>query len=302
MARGKYLVNGVLQCFGCHSDLDWTKRPALPYPGKAGGGHVFDDIEIGLPPGNHVVAPNITPDPEFGAGKWKDADFVRALRQGIGHDGRTLFPLMPYPFFRGLSDEDLASVVVYIRSIPPAHVQQPKTVLSAPLKAALQPLPAVGPIAEPDKSSPAKYGAYLVNAGHCTACHTPVDEHNQPLPGMYLAGGQPLIGPWTGKGTLTVNSLNLTPDPSGLSYMSEALFIKTLRTGQVQARQLSNIMPWDWFRNMSDSDLKAIYAYLRTVPPVQHSVDNTEPPGYCKRCRQSHGYGARNKELAAAPR
>lgn len=301
LARGKYLVNGVLQCFNCHSDIDWSKRTALPFPGKMGGGHVFDDVELGLPPGSHVVATNISPDPEYGAGKWKDADFVRALRRGIGHDGRTLFPLMPYEYFRHLSDEDLASAVVYIRSIPPVHIRRPTTVLPVQLRNTLQPLPPPDRVAEPDKSNPVKYGEYLVNAGHCNDCHTPTDEHNQPIPDMYLSGGEPLTGPWTGKGPITVSSLNLTPGPSGLAYMNEALFIKTMRTGQVQARQLTNIMPWAWFRNLNDDDLKAMYAYLRTVKPVQHRVDNTEPPGYCKRCRHRHGYGTRNEELAATP-
>ena len=302
MARGKYLVNGLLQCFACHSDLDFTHRPARVVPGTMGGGKIFAARELGLPPGSRVVAPNISPDPEYGAGKWKDSDFVRALRQGIGHDGRTLFPLMPYQYFRHLSDEDLASVIVYVRSIPPAHIQRPKRVLPAPLLAMLKPLPPPEHVPDPDHNNPVAYGQYLVNAAHCDGCHTPVDKTGQPIPGMYLAGGQPLVGPWgpDPHKVITVNSLNLTPDPSGISYMDEALFIKTLRTGQVQARPLANIMPWAFFRHLTDHDLKAIYAYLRTVAPVQHKVDNTEVAHFCKRCQQTHGFGDRNKALATA--
>jgi hypothetical protein len=76
-----------------------------------------------------------------------------------------------------------------------------------------------------------------------------------------------------------------------------------MRTGQVQARLLANIMPWAYFRNLTDDDLKAIYAYLRTVKPVQHRVDNTEVAGYCRLCRHRHGYGTRNQvaEVPAAP-
>jgi mono/diheme cytochrome c family protein len=296
LARGSYLVNGVLQCFNCHSEVDFSRRPTRPFPGTMGGGHIFLPELVRLPPGNRIVAPNISPDPEYGAGKWKDSDFVRALRRGIGHDGRTLFPLMPYHYFRHLSDEDLASAIVYVRSIPPVHIKQPETLLTDAVKNSFQPLPPPEQVAEPDKSDRIKYGEYLVTAGHCDHCHTPTDEHNQPIPGMYLAGGQPLIGYWGPdvKKLITVNSLNLTSDPSGLSYMNEAMFIKTLRTGQVQARLLSNIMPWAFFRNLTDNDLKAMFAYLRTVKPVQHRVDNTEPPGYCKICRHRHGYGVRN--------
>src|SRR5579863_1588492 len=151
MARGKYLVESVLQCFGCHSEIDFTKRPAVPVPGKKGGGFVFPNVELGLTEPNRIVAPNISPDPDYGAGKWKDADFVRALRRGIGHDGRTLFPLMPYPFFRNLSDEDLAAAIVYVRSIPAVHIERPKRVLTDDIAKTLQPLPPIVPVAEPDK-------------------------------------------------------------------------------------------------------------------------------------------------------
>jgi mono/diheme cytochrome c family protein len=303
MARGKYLVNGILQCFNCHSDVDFTRRPSRPVPGKMGGGKIFSNTLLGLPPGNRVVASNISPDPEYGAGKWKDSDFVRALRQGIGHDGRTLFPVMPYNYFHKLSDEDLAAAIVYVRSIPPVHIERPKTVLTPEIKATLQPLPPVENVAAPDKSDRVKYGAYLVNAAHCNGCHTPADDKTgQPLPDMYLGGGDVLTGPWgpDPNKEISVASLNLTPDPSGISYMNEALFIEAMRTGQVKARLLANIMPWAYFRNLSDDDLKAMYAYLRTVKPVQHRVDNTEPPGYCKLCRHRHGFGDRNK-MAEAP-
>ncbi len=134
LARGKYLVEGLLQCPACHSENDFSKRPFEVFPGKKLGGFVFPNIELGLAGPNRVVAPNISPDPEYGAGTWKDADFVRALRQGIGHDGRTLYPLMPYSYFRDLSDEDLAAVIVYERSVPPVHIKRPKTRLTEELK------------------------------------------------------------------------------------------------------------------------------------------------------------------------
>ena len=77
----------------------------------------------GLP--GKVYAPNITPDAETGAGNWSDDQLARAIREGVGHDGRALFPLMPYPDFHSMSDEDLASVIVYLRSLPPVHKPRP---------------------------------------------------------------------------------------------------------------------------------------------------------------------------------
>ncbi|HUA17078.1 MAG TPA: hypothetical protein VMG31_17415 [Verrucomicrobiae bacterium] len=296
LARGKYLVEGLVQCPLCHSDYDFTRRPARPVEGMKGGGHVFSKEEVGLPEGNVVVAPNITPDPDYGAGTWKDSDFVRALRQGIGHDGRTLYPLMPYQYFRSLSDEDLASVIVYERSLAPVHVPRPKTVLSDDMKKLFQPLPPVEQVSEPDRSDRVAYGKYLVTVGHCDGCHTPTDERGNPLPDMFLAGGAPLVGAWgpDPNKIITVASLNLTPDPSGISYFDEKMFINVIRTGSVEARPLANIMPWAYFRNLTDDDLKAIFAYLRTVKPVQHRVDNTEAPRFCKLCRTKHGFGDRN--------
>lgn len=296
LARGKYLVEGLVQCPFCHSENDFTQRPVRPVEGRKNGGAVIPNAEAELPEPNRVVAPNITPDPDYGAGKWKDADFVRALRQGIGHDGRTLFPLMPYQYFRSLSDEDLASVIVYERSLAPVHLERPKTELTDDIKKTFQPLPAVAHVAEPDKSDRVAYGKYLVTVGHCDLCHTPVDEQGNPIPGMEFAGGAPLTGYWgpDPKNIITVASLNLTPDSSGISYFDEDIFINTIRTGSVQARPLSNAMPWAYFRNLSNDDLKAIFTYLRTLKPVQHRVDNTEPPRYCKVCKGKHGFGERN--------
>lgn len=296
LARGKYLVEGILQCPACHSEIDFTKRPLRVVPGTKLGGHVFDPDEIGMPPDTRVVAPNISADPEYGAGKWKDADFVRALRQGIGHDGRTLFPLMPYEWFHNLSDEDLASAIVYIRSLPPVHTKRPKTSLPEQFRNMFHPLPGVEHVPEPDRADRIGYGKYLVNAGHCTGCHSPHNDQGAPIAGMDFSGGDLLIGPWGSdpKKTITVASLNLTPDVSGLSYFDETMFINVIRTGRVKARPLANIMPWAFFRNLSDDDLKAIFAYLQTLKPVKHRVDNTEPPTYCRLCQHKHGFGAMN--------
>lgn len=296
LARGKYLVEGLVQCPFCHSEYDFTTRPAKPLEGKKNGGNAFTNDELGLPKGNSVVASNISPDPDYGSGKWKDTDFVRALRQGIGHDGRTLFPMMPYQYFRSMSDEDLASVIVYERSMAPVHVERPKTVLTEDIKKTMQSFPPVAHVDEPDKSDRVAYGKYLVTIGHCDGCHTPTDEQGNSLPDMYLAGGVPLVGAWGPDPNKIVNvaSLNLTPDPSGISYFDEKMFINVIRTGTVKARPLASIMPWAYFRNLTDDDLGAIFAYLRTIKPVQHRVDNTEPPRACKQCKGKHGFGERN--------
>jgi hypothetical protein len=106
---------------------------------------------------------------------------------------------------------------------------------------------------------------------------------------MDFAGGEIFEGPW-GK----VATANLTPDPSGIPYYDEALFVQAMRTGSVKARSLNQIMPWHFFRNMTDDDLKADFAYLKTLKPVKHLVDNTEPPTLCKVDKTMHGGGDKN--------
>jgi mono/diheme cytochrome c family protein len=288
LARGKYLVNGPAACFDCHSqverDFDKLKAGESPVFSKLGAGRVmFDEGEMRL------VVPNITPDVETGAGTWTDDQFARAIREGIGHDGRTLFPLMPYGDFKYLSDEDLASVIVYIRSLEPVRHELPKRKIPFPLSRLINtvPQPINRAILE-QNTDPVSHGAYLAKIGHCINCHTPKDNMGKPLPGMEFAGGEQFG---------TVVSANITPDPSGISYYGEKLFIKVMRTGHVGARALNQPMPWWFFKNMSDDDLKSLFAYLRTVKPVHHRVDNSEDATLCKQCNHKHGDGAQNGGL-----
>jgi hypothetical protein len=106
---------------------------------------------------------------------------------------------------------------------------------------------------------------------------------------MEYGGGEVLQGPW---GDAT--SANITMDASGIAYYDEALFLQVMHTGFVKARKLSSIMPFGEFTSLTDDDLKAIFAYLRTVPPVKHRVDNSLPSTYCKLCRRKHGGGDQN--------
>lgn len=285
LERGRYIVEGPAHCFQCHSEVDWEKPGAQPKAGKKGAGTVF--VEDGM---DWLVAPNITPDVETGAGSWTDEQFARAIREGIGHDGRRLFPMMPYMNFRDMSDEDLASVIVYVRSINPVRNAVAKTVLPDAVKGMAPPhQPITASVLGPDMSNPVARGKYLVTLGNCQSCHTPMNKQGQFITELAFGGGMSFKGPWG-----QVTSANITPDPSGISYYDEAMFINTLRTGHAGARKLNSIMPWGYFRNMTDDDLKAIYAYLRTLPPVQHRVDNTEEATACTVCGGRHGFGDRN--------
>jgi hypothetical protein len=286
LARGQYMVENF-GCFDCHGEHDWTKHDAPLIEGTRGAGYAEFPL-AGLP--GRVVPSNITPDPETGAGNWTDDMLARATREGIGYDGRALFPFMPYPDFRHISDEDLACLIVYLRSIPPVRKALPKTEIIFPVKYLMRsmPQPITEPVPQPDVSTPVKRGEYLVTIAACTDCHTP-QAKGQPIRGLEFAGGFVLEGPWG-----RVASSNITPDPSGIAYYDEALFLEMIRTGYVKAREINQIMPWDHYRNLTDEDQKAIFAYIRTLKPVKHRVDNTEPPTFCKLCGSSHGAGNQN--------
>ncbi len=133
LKRGEYLTKGILECFMCHSERDWKQPGAPPIAGMLGSGKIlYEDSTMRLAP------PNITPDKKTGAGTWTDDMFARAIREGVGHDGRALSPAMPYNNFKRLSDEDLASVIVYIRSLPAVRNIVPPTKISAGDRSAIE--------------------------------------------------------------------------------------------------------------------------------------------------------------------
>jgi mono/diheme cytochrome c family protein len=287
LERGHYIATALSGCSYCHTPHDWTAPGTPMIAGKEGAGDVQPYAAL---PGR-IVAPNLTPDPETGAGTWTDDQLARAIREGVGHDGRALFPMMPYTSYRNMSDEDLASVVVYLRSLPAVHNQLPVTEMIFPVNYLIRgvPEPVTALVADADSSDQLKYGAHLAELARCANCHTPM-VRGQPIPGMEFAGGFTFTGSWG-----TVASANITPDPSGISYYDEALFLSVLRSGQVKARKLSPIMPVMVYKNLTDYDLKAIFAFLRTTKAVKHRVDNSEAPTECKLCKQKHGSGSENE-------
>jgi hypothetical protein len=308
VARGQYLVS-VCECLSCHSPLQKAEYE-IPVKGKLGAGDVINAKQ-------HKVAPNLTPDQATGAGSWSDAELARAIRKGVSHDGRPLSLAMPYDYFSAMTDDDVASVVAYLRSLPAVHNRLPKWIPTDVAETPPEPLRT--PLTPAQVVRPVDRGAYLVRLARYALCHTArpagLSWRHRRLD-MELGGGRRFssipfydeLDPDPANATAPKDarepegrvlvSPNITSDPSGIAYFDEEIFIKTIRTGRVAGiRPLSNAMPWHRLRLLTDEDLSAIFSYLRSVPKVRHRVNNTDPPTWCPRCGRLHGLGELNSPL-----
>ncbi len=272
LERGHYIYR-LADCDGCHSVHDYSRLGGPVAPGGLGKGQVMPDT-LGLP--GKIVAPNITPDKRTGIGAWTAAEIERAIRGGIGRDGRTLFPFMPYHYSRAMSDHDVQALVAYLRTLPPVNNPLPPTELPPGMK--LPPPPPVASVPDPARSNRVQYGEYLVKVAVCVDCHTPMGPDHRSDLSRRFAGGAEFRFP----GGLTVVSANITPDKeTGIGSWTEQQFINRFAVYRQYSNDLPpvvgpgqfTIMPWLSLSQLSRDDLAAIYTYLRTVPPVRNKVD-----------------------------
>lgn len=282
--RGRYLANAAVGCVLCHSERDRNLPGAPPVPGREFAGAILAEE-----PGYRLVAPNLTPDVATGAGSWSDDMLARAIREGVGHDGRGLGGQMWWWSFRALSDEDLASIIVYLRSLAPVAHALPPRILSAERERerAEGAEPLAGPVAPRDLEDALERGIYLVEIADCMGCHSAWEAPIQPG----LGGGGNAVERFGER----VFSANLTPDPTGIGPHTEGIFRGALRSGR--GGTLHAAMPWAAYRGLTDADIGAIYLALRQLPPVAHrvaSVNSGAQPTPCPVCGQVHGFGELN--------
>jgi mono/diheme cytochrome c family protein len=278
LARGEYLVKHVVGCTVCHGERDFGKYTGPVIAGTEGqGGQRFG---FGAEP-FVLYARNITP---AGIGDWSDGELIRAIVSGVSRDGTPLFPLMPYTHYAKMSREDVEAIVAYIRTLPSKPVAAlPERQLKFPLPLVVRTIPAAPahrPV--PPSSDRVAYGEYLVNAAVCSDCHSPMDDQGQPLRGRDFSGG----APFTPGGIGLVHSANITPDAAtGIGSWTEDQFLEKFRAFRgAPARPLpgderlqNTEMPWGDYAGMTDDDLRAIYAFLRSLPPVINRVEKHPP-------------------------
>ena len=252
LERGRYLLNTIAACGNCHT----PQGPDGPLPGKdLAGGLLFDETAF------KVYSTNITPDKRTGIGSWTDAQIVTAIREGKRPDGSLIRPPMPFDMYRQLSDTDVKAIVAYLRSVKPVENTVPKADYRMPLPSAYG--PPVGKVADVPRSDNVAYGRYLAGpVGHCIVCHTPMDDKGQSEFAARLgAGGMNFPGPWG----VSV-SANITP--TGLKKYSDAQLKTAITKGlRPDGTRLKPPMAVPYYANISATDMDALVAYLRSLPP-----------------------------------
>jgi mono/diheme cytochrome c family protein len=258
--RGRYLVHGPAHCVACHAE-----------PGQVPSDqpHLSGGVSFKLPVGTFYAA-NITPDVQTGIGRYTDRELARALRFGVHPTGRAMLPFMP---FANMSDADLTAVISYLRSRPAVTHAVPEhdiNVIGRFAKAFL--LEPEGPTATPPAAvrvePTVEYGKYLATTiANCNGCHTERSKRTGKAIGPEFAGGLEVESH-----TAPVQKFitpNLTPDPTtGRIYAwTEDQFVARFQ----HATPSASPMPWTQYRTMTDGDLRAVYRYLRSLPPVNTS-------------------------------
>ena len=253
--RGEYLAKAG-GCVGCHTE---KKQGAVPFAGGRALKTPFGTFH----------GPNITPHPQAGIGRWTEADFVRAMREGVRPDGANYFPAFPYPSFTKISDADLRDLWAYLRTLPQSDRANQAHDLDFPfgwrlLVAGWKWLYFTpGPFVEDPKRSPTlNRGAYLVQAlGHCGECHTPRSALGGSRTDRTLAGGK---GP-EGKGVpnLTPAKLKKWDDAEVKAFLTTGL----TPDGDVPAEAMGEVID-NTTSQLTPADLAALIAYLRSLPPL----------------------------------
>jgi mono/diheme cytochrome c family protein len=276
LARGNYLVNSVCACGVCH-----TPRVGGSWLGGErtdaflGGGSIFDEEDEGF----RVVAANISQDKETGVGAWSDDQIMRAIRDGVSHDGRLLTPPMPFTAWQKMSDDDARAIVAYLRTTPAVKNQVSREGVKLPFMykvaaslGAIHHKPAAH-VAAPDRADKKAYGAYLSKVGVCWECHSlgktgPSDDDDMLMAGSRMALSEPAYG--------KVWARNLTPDPeTGLGKYTAEQIKQALKTGRrldgkLMAPPMSMMIPH--LSTWSEEDLDALVTYLTSLKPIKHKV------------------------------
>ena len=277
IARGEYLANHVAVCMDCHSSRDWSRFSGPPVEGTLGmGGDLFDQ-KFGFP--GAYYAKNITPE---GIGHYTDGELFRTITTGVNKEGKALFPVMPSHYYGQMDEEDIKCVIAYLRTLKPIKNQVPESVSDFPMNFIINTIPHKASFTKrPEKTDVINYGKYLTNAASCVDCHTKFEKGSL-IAGTEFGGGREFPFP---DGSI-VRSSNISPDEeTGIGGWDDEVFVSLFRAHSDSATlntklnpgDFNSIMPWTMYGKMTEEDLKAIFAYLKTEKPVKNQVVKYTP-------------------------
>ncbi len=256
LERGGYLVNTIMTCANCHS----PKGPPDAVAGKDFSGGLSWDV-----PPFKVTASNITQDKDTGIGNWSEDDIKKLMRTGVRPNGVAVASVMPTGFYGIITDSDMDAIAAYVKTIKPVNNKVPDPVyrMAAP--------PQVFPGAE-QPYAPAmlddklKRGFYLATIGHCMECHTPAPRGRHDWTNDIGRGGFEFPGPW---GVSISRNITSSKD-KGIGDWSDAEIKRAITQGiDKDGNHLKPPMGFGYYARMTDADLDAVIAWLRTVPPKE---------------------------------
>ena len=259
LERGSYLVNAVMACDGCHT----PRGPGGVFVMEkrfSGGMQTWDT------PAYLVKGSNITPDRDSGLGAWSDAEIKRALTEGTHRLGRPISPQMPFAFYKILTPRDLDATVAYLRSVAPVVNAVQAPVYKAAMRVDLVP-DAVKPFTEDALRDPVKRGFYLATIAHCMLCHSRRPDGMQDYQNSWGKGGFVFVEPWG-----SAVAPNITSHPkSGLGAWTDTEIKRALTHGVSRdGRAFKPPMArQNYFSRMTEEDLNAIVAWLRSLPSLE---------------------------------
>ena len=266
IARGKYLAFGPAHCALCHTTVADSLALMRGETVLLSGGRPFV-MEIGM-----EYSSNLTPDVETGIGNVPDSVLARTLRYGVNRHGHAILPFMP---FKDMSDMDLIAVLSFLRAQPPVSRKVPAVQYNFVGKGVMAFLmkPDV-PESPPPYSvlidTTLEYGKYLAGSvANCKGCHTNRNLMTGAFIGPDFAGGMKMPCEYDNKIVLCPPNLTDDPETGAITGWSYEKFKERFNQGMLVPQ---SHMPWAQFKNMNETDLKAIYKYLRSVPPVKNET------------------------------
>jgi mono/diheme cytochrome c family protein len=265
LAHGEYLVKTIAGCGNCHTPhlADGSLDESMAFAGA----YVITDAPF------VAYARNITPDMETGIGSWTEDQIVNAIRNAQRPDGTFLGPPMSFAWYKRMSDTDAHAIAAYIKTVKPVHNVVPKSEYKIPLNGFG---PMVTSVPDVPKTDIVKYGEYLAGPlGHCMDCHTTLVNGVQDMSMLGRGGNvfnKPFIYEWAAV------SANITPDPvAGLGQWTDEEIKTAITTGVSRnGRKLLPFMPYGLYAKAQESDLDAIVAYLRSIPPLSAYTPKAE--------------------------